>query len=273
MMVPFLVSAVILDVIGWYIMKTSPHPISNLTGGLVAVCVVSGAVISVLPFLWDAKASLRSEELDTLAMSAGQLRDVQKVVDSITTATAQWMTVQEYSTAAVDSARSISDGITEEAKRFSEFMAQANDREKSALKLEVDKLKRGEAEWLQVVVVMMDHVHALYHAGLRSGQQNVVNQLTNFRAACFEAARRMGLVSYIAEAGDVFDGERHQWVKGEGEVPKDSKVRVTVAMGLSFQGQQIRKAVVELDGDEMAFSGGPAETEAPAKADEELPIV
>lgn len=267
MMVPFLISATVLNLVGYYIMKTSPHPISNLTGGLVAVCVVSAAIISVLPFMWDAKAALRSEELDTLAIASSQIKDVQRLVDSISTATAQWMTVQEHSAMAVEAARTVSSEMTAEAKRFSEFMAQANDREKSTLKLEVEKLKRGEAEWLQVVVVMLDHVYALYHAALRSEKQNVINQLTNFRLACHEAARRMGLVPFIAEDGDSFDGEKHQWAKGDEAVPAESAVHRTVVMGLTFQGQQIRRAVVVLEGDEEVPSGG-----STAPNSDELPL-
>ena len=105
---PFLISAAILDVIGYLIMQSSPHPISNLTGALVVVCVGSGAVISVMPFLFDAKAALRSEELDTLAITASQFNDVNRVVDKITAATAQWMTVQEHSERAVEAAQSVS---------------------------------------------------------------------------------------------------------------------------------------------------------------------
>lgn len=278
-LVPFLASALILDLIGWFMMKSSPHPISNLTGAMVALCVISGAIICILPFLWDAKAALRNEELDSLAISSQQIKNVQKIVDQITTATAQWMTVQEHSNNAVDAARSISTDMTKEAKRFSEFMAKASDREKSTLKLEVDKLKRGEAEWLQVVVVMIDHVHALYHAGLRSGQQNVINQLTNFSAACHEAARRVGLVPFAPSPGDAFTDEKHQWLKSDAEAPTDGIVRQTVAVGLSFQGQQIRKAVVELEGDETAYSGGPAPVapgagteESEAEGGAELPL-
>jgi len=278
-LVPFLVSALILDLIGYFMMTSSPRPISNLTGAMVALCVISGAIISILPFLWDAKAALRNEELDSLAISSQQIKNIQKIIDQITTATAQWMTVQEHSNNAVDAARSISKEMTEEAKRFSEFMAKAADREKATLKLEVDKLKRGEADWVNVAAGMLDHVYAIYMAALRSGQQNYVNQLANFSQACQEQARRVGLVQFVPNPGDRFDGERHQWVKGEADTPPDAQIRQTIAVGLSLQGQQIRKAVVELDGDEKAYSGGPS---APApKADakdsadsdsEELPL-
>ncbi len=268
--IPFIISGLILDVIGYYIMKTSPHPISNLTGGLVVICVVSGCVLFVLPFLFDAKASLRMDEMDTLAISTRQIKDVQKVVDSISTATAQWMTVQEHSERSVDSARKISDEMTTEARRFSEFMAQANDREKGTLKLENEKLKRGEADWLQVLVMMLDHVFALHQAALRSGQENVVQQLTSFQAACLDAARRVGLSQFAAEEGEDFVTERHQWVQGDGEAPNGVKVVKTVAAGYMMQGQQIRRAVVELEGD--ADTSTKTANEEETASEEELPL-
>lgn len=272
---PFLISAVILDVIGYMIMKTSPHPISHLTGALVTVCVGSGALISVMPFLWDAKAALRNDELDTLAISANQIKDVKRVVDQITTATAQWMTVQEHSERAVEAAQSVSKEMTDEARRFADFMAQSNDREKAALRLETEKLKRSEGDWVQVVVMMLDHTFALHQAALRSGQDNVIQQLTQFQVVCRDTARRMGLVPVEAAAGEEFVEERHQWVNGEGKAPEDAKVKSTVATGYAYQGQTIRKVLVELDGEASAFNGGASKAEAVASepaAGGELPL-
>jgi hypothetical protein len=265
---PFLASAIILDVIGYLLMQASPHPISHLTGGLVTICVGGGAVISVMPFLWDAKAALRSEELDTLAISANQIKDVKRVVDQITTATAQWMTVQEHSERAVEAAQTVSKEMTDEARRFSEFMAQSNDREKAALRLESEKLKRSEADWLQVVVMMLDHTYALQQAAVRSGKQNVINQLSQFQGACRDAARRMGLVANEAAVGEAYDAERHQWVNGDAGAGSEAKVAATVAAGFSFQGQPIRKILVELEDGEAAGEPALAAEESPENNDD-----
>jgi molecular chaperone GrpE (heat shock protein) len=268
--VPFIASALFLDLIGWWILKTSPQPINNLTGGMICVCVLGGGIISVLPFLLDAKAQLRMTEIDTLAVSTKQISNVQRVVDQITTATAQWMTVQEHSTRSVDSAKAISDSIGAEAKRFSEFMAKANDREKAALKLETEKLRRSETDWLEVLVRVLDHVHALQQAALRSGQKNVMEQLSNFQSACHDAARRVGLMPFIAEPDSEFDAANHIPVEGDREVEAGAKITQTIAMGFTFQGQQIRRAVVALEGSQAADGGtpSPAATEAPEDADE-----
>ena len=64
------------------------------------------------------------------------------------------------------------------------------------------------------------------------------------------------MVPFVPEAGDPFDREKHQWVKGDAEVSAGASVGQTVAMGLSFQGQQIRRAVVELEGDETPSQSG-----------------
>ena len=47
-----------------------------------------------------------------------------------------------------------------------EFLAKANDSEKGFLRLEVDKLKRAEGEWLQTLVRILDHVNALHQGAL-----------------------------------------------------------------------------------------------------------
>ena len=57
-----------------------------------------------------------------------------------------------------------------EAKAFTEFMQKANDSEKAMLRLETDKLKRAESEWVHVLVRMLDHVYALHIGAMRSGQ-------------------------------------------------------------------------------------------------------
>jgi hypothetical protein len=55
---------------------------------------------------------------------------------------------------------------------------------KNHLRLEIEKLRRGEGEWLQVMVRVLDHVQALHLAGQRSGQRNLIEQLTHFQNSC-----------------------------------------------------------------------------------------
>jgi hypothetical protein len=60
-------------------------------------------------------------------------------------------------------------------------MQKMNDSEKAALRLEVEKLRRGEVEWLQVLVRILDHVFVLHAAAMRSGQPKLAEQITNFK--------------------------------------------------------------------------------------------
>ena len=48
--------------------------------------------------------------------------------------------------------------MTGEVQALTEFMKRANDSERATLRLEVEKLRRWESEWLQVAVQMLDHV-------------------------------------------------------------------------------------------------------------------
>jgi hypothetical protein len=133
-----------------------------------------------------------------------------------------------------------------EVNGFKEFMQRSNDTEKANLRLEVDKLRRMEADWLQVLVRMLDHVYALHQGAVRSGQPRVIEQLGNFQAACRDAARRVGLIPYAANAAEPFDAQRHQLVDVEAKAPAGAVVAETIAAGYTFQGRLIRPALVRV---------------------------
>jgi len=154
--------------------------------------------------------------------------------------------VQEHANRAVNSAREISDRITAEARSFAEFMQKANDTEKSALRLEVEKLRRSENQWLQILVHLLDHVYALYQAGVRSGQPNLQAQLGQFQDACRDIARRVGLTPFEAEANEPFDAEKHQVADGQPPAAPEALVAHTLATGYTFQGQLLRHSLVAL---------------------------
>ena len=121
-----------------------------------------------------------------------------------------------------------------------------NDNEKAALRLEVEKLHRGEVEWLQVLVRILDHVFALNAAAARSGQPRLAEQITQFQNACRDAARRIGLMPFAAAPDEPFDAERHQAVDMESEPPAEAVVAETVGAGFTFQGRLLRPALVRL---------------------------
>jgi molecular chaperone GrpE (heat shock protein) len=125
-------------------------------------------------------------------------------------------------------------------------MQKMNDSEKSALRLETEKFRRGEAEWLQVLMRILDHVFVLHAAAARSGQPKLAEQITSFQNACRDAARRIGLVPFIAEPEEPFNSERHQSVGTEEKPSADAVVAETVGAGFTFQGRLLRPALVRL---------------------------
>jgi molecular chaperone GrpE (heat shock protein) len=132
-------------------------------------------------------------------------------------------------------------------------MKKMNDSEKATLRLEVEKLRRGELEWLQVLVHILDHVFALHTAGVRSGDVKFAAPVTNFQNACRDIARRLGLTPFAAEPNEPFDAERHQVAGSKETPPAGSVIAETIGPGYTFQGRLLRPALVRLrDGNASA---------------------
>ena len=167
----------------------------------------------------------------------------------IAVATDQWALVQDAKKGSAEkttaAAREIADRMAKEVSAFNEFQAKLNDSEKSSLRLEVEKLRRTEGEWLLVVVRILDHIHALHNAAVRSGQPEVAEQIGQFQNACRDAARRVGLTPFMAEPDEKFDGKKHR-AHGVENPPADGVVAETLAAGFTFQGRLVRPALVRL---------------------------
>jgi len=127
-------------------------------------------------------------------------------------------------------------------------------------RLEVDKLRRVEKDWLQVLVRMLDHVYALHQGALRSGQPNLIGQLGAFQHACRDAARRVGLAPFTADESEPFDEQRHQLTDGDHKAAAHALVAETLATGYTFQGQLIRPALVRLRNGQAEAEELPLET-------------
>jgi molecular chaperone GrpE (heat shock protein) len=262
----FLIGAAMLDYFAWWVVEKSDHPINLWIAVLALVAVGGAAWCSVFPFITDAATETKFEELLKLQSAAYQIQNLEKIATQITIATAQWQNVQEHNAKAIESAKQVSEEMTQEALRFADFMKKANDSEKATLRLEVDKLKRTENDWLQVVVRVLDHVYALNRAAKHSGQQTLVEQLAHFQNACRDAARRIGLVAFAPAAGDTFEPGQHQTADGRKDVPEDAKVFETVATGYTFQGQMLRPALVLLDPPKAPLPAQPAVATATSQA-------
>ena len=218
-----------------------------LVGGLTGL----GAWIFIQPFQKDHEAAVKLFEQVNLASAAEKLSSLDKTAQQIAAATAQWQDIQSISTKTVNATGNIASQIAAEAKGFSEFLTRANDGEKSNLRLEIEKMRRGEKDSLQVVIHLMDHCFALFQAASASGQPQLIQQIGNYRNACIDATRRVGILPYEAQAGEPFDSERHEIADGS-EPPQGATVDRTIAWGYTFQGVGIRRIQVAIATTETA---------------------
>jgi len=243
---PFLLGNALLLGFAFLIIWQSPHPISQ---GETIACLASaaiGALLGVAPFVLDYRAVLRLVDVNVLGEVAGKIQDLERLAARISTATGEWTNVQTQAEKISTGANEIAGRMAGEVRQFSEFMQKMNDSEKAALRLEVEKLHRGEAEWLQVLVRILDHVFALHAAAVHSNQPQVAEQITHFQNACRGVARRVGVTPFVAEPDEPFDPDRHQALDAKSKPPADAAVAETVGVGYTFQGRLLRPALVRL---------------------------
>lgn len=253
---PFYAADVVLIGLAIWLVNHFPHPLAAWPATLMALCVAGAAVLGVWPHRMEYEATLKFAQSDGLADAVKEIRNVQTVAEQIRLATGQWQSVQEHSAKTASAAKEIADRIAAEANAFSEFIQKTNDSEKATLRLEVEKLRRGEGQWLQILVHLLDHVFALYQAGARSGQANLRDQLANFQEACRDIVRRVGLTTFEANEDESFNSEKHQLAEGqpEPEAGQDARVAQTLATGYTFQGQVLRRSLVALKDENVQFT-------------------
>lgn len=228
-----------------------PLTVLGLTG-----CIIVGAVLMVVPFLMEHMAAVKLWEQSNLADAAQQLDQWVTCANRMTATTSHWQETQAASQKASESARQLVDRISAEAKAFSDFLQRTELQEKQSLRFELEKVRRQEGELLQVMVHLLDHTFGLWQAGERSGQPQLAQQLSHFRSACLETARRVGLVAYEAVAGSPFDPQAHQTADGQ-EPPPGSVISTTVATGYTFQGQPVRRILVTIQEPPVAITSPP----------------
>jgi molecular chaperone GrpE (heat shock protein) len=267
-----------LMIFGYFFVLHSPLPIRHWE--IAAGCVAFGAILGVIPFILDYRAMGRALEVNALSAVADRIQDLERVTALISSATNEWAHAQTQAEKTSTAAKEIADKMAGEAHQFAKVMQKLNDNEKSALRLEAEKLHRAEADWLQVLVRILDHVFALNAAAERSGQPRVAEQMTQFQNACRDAAQRVGLVPFIATPDELFDAKRHQAVNMESEPPAGAAVAETVGAGFTYQGKLLRPVLVRLReaSPPPAPPAPPAEAPAPAEpprqesAGDELPL-
>lgn len=213
----------------------------------VTVCVAFGGWLAVLPFLKEYELASRFAETNRLADTTAKLQELETVADRISQATGQWQAVQDRAGKTAELAGGIVDRLAREAETFASAVSRTADSDKQTLKLEVEKLRRAESEWLQAVGRVMDHIHAIHVAAVRSGQPQLVAQMERFHGACREALRRVGFVPIAAAPDEVFDPRKHQTADGA-RPGEGAKVDETVAPGYVYQGQLLRPVIVTVVG-------------------------
>ena len=264
---PFFVVDALLWVFAFVVVSKLPHPIGRweMFGCFGAAGL--GAVIGILPFLLEYRAVGKLVDLSALGTVADKIQNLELLAARIDAATSQWVNVQTQAEKISTGAKEITDRMAEEIRGFSDFMQKINDREKATMRLETEKLRRGEGEWLQVLVAILDHVFALHAAAEQSGQRQVADQIGVFKNACLGAVRRVGLVPFVAGPDEPFNPERHQAVDAKNPPAADAAVAETVGVGYTFQGRLLRMAFVRLRETTAAPASGVPKTE-PA----ELPL-
>jgi molecular chaperone GrpE (heat shock protein) len=244
--IPFFFGYAVLLGLAVFIFLEGKRPLTAAEVLACVICAGVGAVLGIWPYVLEYRSAEKLLQTAALTSVVSEIQNLEQVAGQIGGATAQWQTVQEAADKTARQAKEIAQKMADEAKAFGEFMQRTNDTEKSALRLEVDKLRRTEADWLQVLVRILDHVHALNRAAAQSRQPTVIEQLGRFQNACHDAARRVGLTPFVAASSDKFDEQRHQCVDAQNKPADGAVVEETVANGYTFQGALVRPALVRL---------------------------
>jgi molecular chaperone GrpE (heat shock protein) len=264
---PFITAQLLLIAGGYIFAVQAPHAIRHWE--VFVVCVALGAGIGIIPFLLDYRAMGKLIEINALGTVAEKIQNLDQFCAQISAATGRWAAVQEFvgenAEKTATSARQISDKISMEVREFSEFMKRMNDSEKGALRLEIEKLRRGESEWLQVLVRILDHTFALHVAAVRSNQPRVAEQIAQFQNACQGAVRRVGLNGFVGQPNEPFDAERHKLVDAKENPADGAVISETLATGYTYQGKLLRPALVRVR------ENTPAPTATPEVAPEATP--
>jgi molecular chaperone GrpE (heat shock protein) len=263
---PFFAGNLLLLGTAGVICLESKLPLALWETALAAVCVAAGTALAVLPFILEYRTVAKLAEAGALASVMAQIQNLEAIAAQISGATGLWQNAQEAADKTAAAARSIADRMSDELKGFAEFMQRANDSEKATMRLEVEKLRRVEGDWLQVLVRMLDHVYALHAGALRSGQPSLIEQVGHFQNACRDTARRVGLTPFAAEPLEPFDPQRHQPLEGDGKPTETGTVAETIAVGYTFQGRLLRHALVRLEETAKDQPAPAAETLPPGEA-------
>jgi molecular chaperone GrpE (heat shock protein) len=240
---PFLAADALLLATAGLILSHGHQPLLWWEAFFLVACALAAAASMITPFLRRNQDEQARAQTRALADAAGQLQNLEQWTAGLASASAQWRHLHEQTAQAAAQAKAAAGAMSAEMKAFSEFLQRNNDAEKTHLRVEADKLRRTEQECLQALVIILDHVFALFQAARRSGQQGLVEQLGQFHNHCREAARRIGLVPTTAPPGERFDPKAHQ-LEGNTAPPENALIAETLMTGYTYQGMPLRRALV-----------------------------
>jgi molecular chaperone GrpE (heat shock protein) len=243
---PFLVADSLFIALAALFLWLGSRPLLWWEALLITACVALGAGCLLLLVLRRNEDEQSLAQARLLADAVRQLQQIEQVAAQIGGATSQWRENLEQTAQVGASAKALAESMSAEAKAFKEFLQQGNDAEKSRLRLEVDKLRRAESDWLQVTVCILDHVSAVFQGACRSGQQPLIEQMGQFHNNCREVVRRVGLAPMVGRKGEPFDANLHQLRDGAA-AGENAIVAETLMAGYTYQGQLVRRALVTVE--------------------------
>jgi molecular chaperone GrpE (heat shock protein) len=261
---PFIIADIVFLGLAGFIFSVAHKPLTFGVSIILLACTAAGAWSFLTPFLRRHAAELKLAESEKLATTVAQIQNLEQIAAQLSSATNHLKETQDQSTQTVAAAKGIADKMAEESRAFSEFIQKANDTEKSHLRLEVEKLRRAEADWLQILIHILDHVHALHQAAVRSGKPALIEQIGAFQNICRDTARRIGVVCHTPDAGQKFDEKLHQVMDGEPTPENGAALTEALASGFSYQGRIVRRALVRVQSEinEVAENSTTEEKEA-----------
>jgi molecular chaperone GrpE (heat shock protein) len=243
--VPFVIVDVLFLVMAGFILALSHRPLLWWEASLMVVCGAAAAWSLTAPLLRQDRHQQIHAQSSRLADVTAELQKLEQLAAHIHAATVQWNSFETHAAQSLDSAKQLSQSLASESRAFSEMLLKASDNEKAHLRLEVEKMRRNEGEWLQTLTRILDHIFALFQAAQRSGQRGLIEQISLFQDACRDAARRLGLTVTMPRAGDLFDARLHQ-LADNAAAPDQALVVEILATGFSYQGALVRRALVSL---------------------------
>jgi|GEM_PF-453312 len=245
--VAFIASDLVLLGVAWFIYNQHARgPWNWMELGLMVFCGLAGAILAVTPFYLEYQGAVKMVETGAVVSMISQLEQLGKISTDIQGATALWQNVHESASKTAKSANEITDKMMVEVANFTKFMQESSDGERATFRLEIDKLRREQHEFIQIIVRMLDHTYALQQAAVRSGQQGLIENLSSFQAANRDVARRIGLVPFAPSVNEPFDPKVHQSAESQSIPESNARIVETIATGYTYQGALLRPALVSL---------------------------